>query len=1088
MATPDSNADPFDALMQQRMSNQPNADQEAAPDPFDQAMAARFNKQAASPAQTDPYEAKIQANMPVAEQQAKDLGYTGAIATGAGEMLGVGPALREAGTDIAAAAGYGQGDTFGQRREDLKAQYEALRRASGEQYPKTQLAADIGSQFLIPFAGEIAGPAAGAAEALGAAPTVARIAGMGVEAGALGAGSAAEEKLIGSKPESEQADIGTSGALGAGLGLGLGAVGEGIAKGASAIAPDWMKALTAPGDAALTNLSNSLLLDEANGTSKMPIADLIQAAKDGQPIKGADIGGPKFQQTLTDIAKKNPDAVSDLMDQLRERLADGGQRFDEFATEMNKGIELNAAKLQADAAQEFQNRNEAAWAPIKNPELGKGTWLPQWDNLLDKPVFQDAVKNAEVNLTREMGPAFKSPFMNTGDTPISNLDFPPDIVSTFNDYGIKTYDDLTKIKPISLKSMFAVDPADNTAAAKLRAKAQTNDLVDQLKSTIESLPPPQMVLADPNNINMKYIDQVRRELSAMQDAAFTSPAGTEGGVGKTIKNVAGTLMDPLRDPKNANYSPELDYAIKNSADIFGEKDAFTGGLRLLDKDRNTLAQTNAYNSTINMTPQEKTLARQGVLASLLTKTRNSDGSLNTKMLQRYFDPNNYTAKAIRNIFENNGYEKLERFVKTEALFRNTLANFAKGAGRSDPNLYGSLQKLNLVPTWLYSKPAAMAQYVYSIADHFMGQRYAKRLADKLASTDIEQFRDAQKMLQSNPRLLSAMAKNMIRVSAAAPTVGQNFVPSRAAGGRVGYEEGGQVDYKNELPVDVYHGTQQPISRLEDRGDDYSLSRGLGIHVAKDPAVASNEYFTARGADPYAGGRVMPLKMASEDKFHQIHQPYIPDMGVLYHDDWAIRNEIMSHAYTHHPNLFVKDLMEQWHVPEEEARKAHHQLTSGEMYRDSSGIGANNMWGFVKNFGLQPYNPDDRKFAVQSYRNHLRNQGYVGVKYQNTGSSETKGAKDKTAFIVFPEDMPKGQTFPLRGRFANFDPSRKHESDLEANKGGFITRPKRATGGRIPEVDKLFKAAKRTLDDGTKPMLNMHDDDIVKALRIMQGRV
>lgn len=55
-------------------------------------------------------------------------------------------------------------------------------------------------------------------------------------------------------------------------------------------------------------------------------------------------------------------------------------------------------------------------------------------------------------------------------------------------------------------------------------------------------------------------------------------------------------------------------------------------------------------------------------------------------------------------------------------------------------------------------------------------------------------------------------------------------------------------------------------------------------------------------------------------------------------------------------------------------------------------------------------------------------------------------------------------------------------------GGEVERPKRATGGRIPEVDKLFKAAKKELDNSTKPMLNMHDDAIVNALRIAQGRI
>jgi len=55
-------------------------------------------------------------------------------------------------------------------------------------------------------------------------------------------------------------------------------------------------------------------------------------------------------------------------------------------------------------------------------------------------------------------------------------------------------------------------------------------------------------------------------------------------------------------------------------------------------------------------------------------------------------------------------------------------------------------------------------------------------------------------------------------------------------------------------------------------------------------------------------------------------------------------------------------------------------------------------------------------------------------------------------------------------------------------GGEVERPKRATGGRIPEVDKLFKAAKKELDNSTKPMLNIHDDHIVNALRIAQGRI
>jgi hypothetical protein len=750
-------------------------------------------------AAADPYEAQIQSHMPEAQQRAKDLGYTGAVATGAGEMLGVGPAVREVATDIGAAAGYGQGSTFGERRQDLKAQYEAQRRASGELYPKTQLAADIGSQFLIPGLGEIAGPVAAGAEAIGAGAGVARVAGLATEAGALGAGSAAEEKLIGSKPKAEQSDIGTSAAVGATLGAGLGAAGEAAYK----IAPDWMKSLMTPGDSALNTLSKSLLKDEVNGTSKMPIDDLVKAVKEGQPVVGADIGGTEFQTALQNISKKNPEAVADLIDQLKDRLVSGGDRFDSFARQMNNGLDLNADKLRQDAQEQFAKRNQDAWSPIKDPDLGRGTWLPQWDGLLKEPIFKDAIKSAETNLSKEIGPSFESPFVNTGELPLSSLKMPDWAISTLNDYGIKTVDDLRGVKPITLKSMFKVDPTDKTAAAKAAAQTQTNEAVSSVRSIIDGLAPSKMILSNPDNINMQYIDQVRRELDGIRQSSFAGNASTQGGVGRKAEELGKKFIGPLRDPSSPNYSPELNNAIETSADVFGEKDAFTGGLKLLDKDRNALAKTNAYNTTLSMTDPEKVLAKQGVLASLLTKTRNADGSLNTKMLQKYFDPSNYTAQAIKNIFGKN-YEQLERFVNTESLFRNTLATLSKSAGRSDAGLYEKLRELRVVPTWLLSAPAAYAQYAFGIANHFMGQRYARRLAEKLASPDIEQFRDAQKMLKANPRVLSSMARNLVRFSANAPGFGENLVhgqlrrapqnivnslapnqrPIRATGGRI----------------------------------------------------------------------------------------------------------------------------------------------------------------------------------------------------------------------------------------------------------------------------------------------------------------
>jgi hypothetical protein len=58
----------------------------------------------------------------------------------------------------------------------------------------------------------------------------------------------------------------------------------------------------------------------------------------------------------------------------------------------------------------------------------------------------------------------------------------------------------------------------------------------------------------------------------------------------------------------------------------------------------------------------------------------------------------------------------------------------------------------------------------------------------------------------------------------------------------------------------------------------------------------------------------------------------------------------------------------------------------------------------------------------------------------------------------------------------------------AAKGGVIDRPKRATGGRIPEVDKMFKQAKKYVDSHTKGILDVPDDVVAKALHIAKNKI
>jgi hypothetical protein len=299
------------------------------------------------------------------------------------------------------------------------------------------------------------------------------------------------------------------------------------------------------------------------------------------------------------------------------------------------------------------------------------------------------------------------------------------------------------------------------------------------------------------------------------------------------------------------------------------------------------------------------------------------------------------------------------------------------------------------------------------------------------------------------------------------------------------KDGGKA---SPLTQDVYHGTLKQFSQFRDDPSEWSMSRALGTHVAPDPAIASSEMFTnPTGHETPIGGHVLPLKTFPMEKFYQIHQPYHEDIGDYADDDNSIRNEILHHGYSNDKAQFIKDVMQHRKYDRKKAENAYKSLISGEGWGEGDGGKYKTMRSFVGNYQMQPSDPKDRAKMVTAFRNYLRSQGYVGVKYTNTSPAETRGAEDKTSLVVFPEAVEKGQQYPLRGRFAKMDPERSHEPDVMAAKGGLV-RTKRATGGRIPEIDKMFKEAKKYVDSHTKPLLNAPDNAVVKALEVAKRRI
>ena len=226
---------------------------------------------------------------------------------------------------------------------------------------------------------------------------------------------------------------------------------------------------------------------------------------------------------------------------------------------------------------------------------------------------------------------------------------------------------------------------------------------------------------------------------------------------------------------------------------------------------------------------------------------------------------------------------------------------------------------------------------------------------------------------------------------------------------------------------------------------------LGTHVARDPAIASNKYFTQR--DPDKGGHVMPLRTYPDEKFFEI--PQRRSSGKLEHDDYAVEKAVKLHAYQKHPDMLAMALMQSHGATLENAMDGAEKLIKGEPWRSPLRVDFNDLGDLVYSDAYSPHfpSPEARIQAVKSFRDHLIKQGYAGVKYVNTADDETVGAKTKACYIVFNKPTKEGY-YPLRGRFAAMNPADKADPDLMKAEGGMVEK---ADGGGIDKDPQIGRA-------------------------------
>jgi hypothetical protein len=155
------------------------------------------------------------------------------------------------------------------------------------------------------------------------------------------------------------------------------------------------------------------------------------------------------------------------------------------------------------------------------------------------------------------------------------------------------------------------------------------------------------------------------------------------------------------------------------------------------------------------------------------------------------------------------------------------------------------------------------------------------------------------------------------------------------------------------------------------------------------------------------------------------------------DDQAVHNTVYSDIFQNNPKLTRKILKAMGKDPEHIEHYVR-GFQSGEPFEDP--ISANGFkWPDVKTFVNSSTIPASKNLTsevVKDFRKRMRDKGYVGLSYINTDLDETKNAKDKKCYIVFPQRDKETGWYPMRFRHgAAYNPADKGKPGLHLATGG-----------------------------------------------------
>lgn len=1078
----------------------------------------------------DEYEKLVQAKSAKAEKLAEQGGIGTAAEVGVGQFPILGPILQNVGASVYAALpesmGFSTGDTYSKRREDMFAQMEAMKRAEQKVHPYVYGAAELGSALALPV-GEIAG--------IGEAATGSKVLGMGLEGATYGGASALAEKA-GSKPASEQPDTGSSALLGGELGLGLGAAGAAIAPVVEKFAPEWMSALGNKDDYQVSQLAKAYDKDVKAGNVNMSFDDWMAAHSNGQPVNLSDLGGSNVQKFVQKTFKNQPEMADQFRDALLGRSQDAGTRFSDFAQGLTDS-DLNASQIIQDAKVEADRARREAYRAAYAEDNGAGTWNPQWSNWINLPEVKNAIIKTEEDLVRDsqyraVDPSGRYPAVDQVKSPFTTIDTP--------DGGFKFV--MSSPQAVNMKYVDFLQRNINDAIDSIPTGAQggvKDSLINMRQKIISDVTTPGSNYYNPDFANAykstplfrgqtdaftygtQLLSAAKNPLkssSIMNETSMMTPAEK----GFAVKGVMADMLQKATKPDGSLDTRKLQQYFTQGNTRAAMQNAF-GAQKYADLKRFVDAESvmaEAFAKSRSLGKVTSTVPRD--VSTILSYIMFDKYAL-AKVVADYgnkFMSDRYAKTMVQRLMSDDpaavrsAYDDIINNKPVRGAFTNML-------GRLVPPTAGVIAPQPAKPV------SPVEDYVNSQMKsagitRAAGGRVAFKKGGRIHKEDggeADGGNDGSDSSSSDSGYSGGYGNYGSFGEASVSNYGgsNNYGGADTSGGP-GSAPGGDGSRNGSEGMGAGTGNFGGTNSQTIRNDSNlgGSDAGFAARAGDTPGFNTGMY---RGVGPGVGEPTNYVGGGGGYGEHPMPQNVSENGGSVFGG----------------PNDQMSNLLSQVPGPDTMQKALDNAGTlggwfaglnspqPGNPYSDISMAGSQQMInsinaGVPSDFGtlagiesrygsMQPAHPSTptpgSAYGPESFANPMSPTSYNNAyNYVSNGTPDYQGVG-----VGSPVEAYNKQSSPavsaVRADFNNAFANAAAQgaqtfewtNPVTGQRGTYAVKTratggvvKRATGGRIPEVDKLYKQAKKLVDGSTKPMLNLDDDYIAKALRVAKGLV